>query len=393
MFCLHHSWLVGELQMPSDNNVTALVEPETLLTYWERLLEVCRAPPARRIAVTPQTAVENCAADVRINASELWSCLRRMRASMGAPLGPHMSSVLTEHVASSRERIRGSGTVELLCVALDCDSGAWTRNTSNMMQKFNLPKTRGTMTDRTQLAEFVNSMPTRYAQAFDSPAIEQHAKICLGRRERPVNVGTFGSRARAGTALCVVAVDRPGLLATLSRGFVACDLDIVGAEVFTRQVIGQPDEALDLFWVRRQARHRTDPLEPAEVHHLRRTLANLLVHPAQDELPYGNASQYPAPTGTVVQFFDNGEGDLITLQVETDDRNGLLLGLCQALFSERVEIVGSRIRVREGRTSGQFEIVGSAGEVISHRRRDVIKAAVLAAIDRLSGNSRPLMVG
>lgn len=250
------------------------------------------------------------------------------------------------------------------------------------------------MIDPAQIAEFLKSLPARYAQAFDATAIEQHARISMGRRGRPVNVGSFASKARAGTALCVVAPDRPGLLAMLSRGFVACDLDIIGAEVFTRHSPGHSDEALDLFWVRRQMKQRTDLLEPSEVHRLRRAFANLLAHPSYDLLPAAaSTSQYPAPAGTVVRFVDNGAGDLVTLEVETDDRNGLLLGLCQALFMEQVQIVGSRIRVRDGRTSGQFEIVGSSTEAISHRRRDAIKAAVLAAIDQLSGDSRSLMVG
>jgi hypothetical protein len=84
--------------------------------------------------------------------------------------------------------------------ALTDEEWVSTRNASNTARKSNLGQTSGTMIAPAQIAEFLQSMPARYAQAFDAAAIEQHARISVGRRGRPVNVGAFASSARTGTA-------------------------------------------------------------------------------------------------------------------------------------------------------------------------------------------------
>ena len=245
-----------------------------------------------------------------------------------------------------------------------------------------------------ELAQFTISMPVRYGHTFDAIAIEQHARTAHLRQGRPVNIGRFTSAGRAGTPLCVVAPDRPGLLALVSLAFVSCDLDVVAAEVFTRKDMAGTDEAVDLFWVRRQSSQDTCLLQQRELRQLRATLAKLLRQSPQ-ELQYAPTASLSnsAATGAVVRFLENSDGNLVILEIETSDRCGLLLGLCRALFEQGVQIIGSRIQVNEGRIYGRFEIVEESHRPIALERRRVIKHAVISAVDSLAKAATERLAG
>ncbi len=72
------------------------------------------------------------------------------------------------------------------------------------------------------------------------------------------------------------------------------------------------------------------------------------------------------------------------LEIETNDRTGLLLSVCQCLFGQGVQIVGSHIKTHSGRVSGRFELIERSDRPIEHARRHVIKHAVLSAVDNLT---------
>jgi [protein-PII] uridylyltransferase len=252
----------------------------------------------------------------------------------------------------------------------------------------------GKMLRPAELAQFTASMPARYSHTFDALAIEQHARTARLRQGRPVNVGTFTSVGRSGTPLCVVAPDRPGLLALVSLAFVSCDLDVVAAEIFTRKNIVGVDEAVDLFWVRRQSSHDTCLFQKVELLQLRATLTKLLRQSPQ-ELRYAQTASLAnsAATGAVVRFLENADGNLVILEIETSDRCGLLLSLCRALFGQGVQIVGSRIQVNQGRIYGRFEIMAESHGVIALERRAVIKHAVISAVDGLANEATERLAG
>jgi [protein-PII] uridylyltransferase len=250
------------------------------------------------------------------------------------------------------------------------------------------------MTVRLDLEQFISSMPSRYTETFDAAAIEQHARTSRARGERPVNVGLFTSASPTGTALCVVAPDRPGLLAIISLAFATCDLDIIAADVFTRQPSEASAEAVDFFWVRRQPPYAKVPLQPADIRKIRDVLIDLLQRAPKELFPVEHFStQTPASTGTVVRFLEDIKGRFATLEIESNDQSGLLLGVCQALFNEGIQIVGSRIKTRAGRVTGRFEIVELSDRPIERERRRIIKLAVLSAVDSLSKDAISLMVG
>ncbi len=230
------------------------------------------------------------------------------------------------------------------------------------------------------IREFVESLPTAYRHRYNDAARAAHARIALERRDSVANVGIFDSSRRDAQALCIVAADRPGLLATISAALVLSELDVVNADAHTRSTPTGLGEAVDLFWVRRAGESmRGEPLSDDEVAALRGTLVGLLEGTLQSGAPEPTSA---APgVETRVRFVEDDDGSLGTLEVETGDRSGLLLSLARALFQQRVQIVQSFVRTADERVQDRFQIVELDGSSISAERRLQIQVAVISALE------------
>jgi [protein-PII] uridylyltransferase len=240
---------------------------------------------------------------------------------------------------------------------------------------------------------FAASLPPSYRANFEASAIAAHARIARERESAPANIGAFFSNRVPGAAICVVADDRPGLLATISAALVMCNLDVIEAEAYTRRVAGKHDEAVDIFWVRHEdpSDHRLR-LSHEEIVQLCQTLIGLIEGKLDRRKvdPSARPTVTPAAKETVVRFLEGEDGTFATLEVETFDRSGLLLALSQALFAQRVQIVGSQVKTRGGRVFDRFHIVELDNKPISPARRLDIQVAVLSAIDPVSDDSESL---
>jgi [protein-PII] uridylyltransferase len=232
--------------------------------------------------------------------------------------------------------------------------------------------------------DFRASLPDSYRRNFDARASDAHFALSSERGERLACIGTFPS-PRPGTALCVTAEDRPGLLATISAALVLCHLDVIEAEAYTRRRPGYADEAVDVFWVRHDPQEkRGEPISPEDVQSLETTLIGLLEGKLDRNRLADPTSRRPSTPGsveTVVRFIEDREGSFATLEVETGDRSGLLLSLAQALFNQRVQIVSSQVKTNGSRVFDRFSIVELDGSPISAGRRLEIQVAVLTAVD------------
>jgi [protein-PII] uridylyltransferase len=228
---------------------------------------------------------------------------------------------------------------------------------------------------------FSESMPARYRKRYDVRAIAQHARVASERGKAPANVGNFSSDDSPGAALCVVADDRPGLLATISAALVLSGLDVINAEAYTRKSKAGRREAVDLFWVRRGGQQDPRaPLIPSEIEALRKQLIGLLEGSIDSSRASARAPSEYSSSETVVRFLEGNDGELTTLEVETRDRSGLLLALSQALYQQRVQIVSSEVRTSGDRVLDRFEIVEIDGGPISAARRLQIQVAILSSI-------------
>ena len=113
---------------------------------------------------------------------------------------------------------------------------------------------------RETIDALLESMPERYLLANAPDSIVQHARVVADRGRRSAHLSRVTSRHPEAAELCVVADDRPGLLASISAAITASRLEVLGAQVYSRQVEGRV-EAVDIFWVRDRDGGGTDGVE------------------------------------------------------------------------------------------------------------------------------------
>lgn len=227
-------------------------------------------------------------------------------------------------------------------------------------------------------------MSSAYRAAHDDDASAVHATVVRDRGAAIIHAGLMGPARGASSALCIVADDRPGLLATISAALVLRGIDVLDAEAYTRRTPAGRAEALDLFWVRRADPERRDePLGADEVGELDRLLADLCegrvdaatllaLSPAPDK----------GPVETTVRFHEGADGKLTTLEVETGDRSGLLFALARALHEQGVQIEQSEVKTVGDRVRDRFQLVEVDGSQIAPSRRLAIQVAVLTAVEQ-----------
>jgi UTP:GlnB (protein PII) uridylyltransferase len=241
----------------------------------------------------------------------------------------------------------------------------------------------GTLPPPDALRAFAESLPPAYRSAFDVQAIAAHMRLANERGSKLANVGSFPSNSAPGTAVCVVADDRPGLLALISAAMLMTELDVICGEAYTRRK-SAGYEAVDVFWLRHaDPEQRKLRVQRNEIADLEETLIALL----EGRIDPRTAAERHTPlppsisTGTVVRFLEDDDGGLATLEVETGDRSGLLHSLSHALFEQSVQIVQSEVKTLGERVFDRFSVVELDGSPITPARRLQIQVGVLSAIE------------
>lgn len=229
--------------------------------------------------------------------------------------------------------------------------------------------------------KFRESLGPEYGSRYEAATIAAHAQIAEQRGARLVNLGTFDRQRGPQVGLCIVAKDTPGLLATITAALVTCGFDIASAEAYTRINPAGEAEAVDVFWVFSRDPQTASPgVSDSDVERLRTTLTDMLEGRSEKVVrPLARAPEKPVET--MVRFLESEDGTFTTLEVETDDRSGLLQSLASALFAARVQIDSSQVRTNGQRVYDRFKILEVDGNPISPERRLEIQVAVLGAID------------
>src|SRR5256885_2510875 len=114
------------------------------------------------------------------------------------------------------------------------------------------------------IAAFAASMPASYRRAFDPVEVASHAAIVSRRGAKATHVEAWDELPGRVVAVCIVADDRPGLLARISAALVAHEVAVVRAHGYTRAPRGAAKQAVDFLWLRRVKNG-----EPATLHHRR----------------------------------------------------------------------------------------------------------------------------
>jgi UTP:GlnB (protein PII) uridylyltransferase len=231
-------------------------------------------------------------------------------------------------------------------------------------------------------AWFVSSMPDGYAEEHADAEIRAHAGIVARRGDALVHVETCPGPTidERGIWLCVVTDDRPGLLSLMSAAVAAHSLDVLGASVYTRARAGKPDEAVDLFSVRKLG-PSPGGMPDVDIVSIRRTMIALL----RGELPVEQLERHAADTSRPTRrpetaiYFHATEADL--LLVEAPDHPGLLLDITLTIFRERLSIIRSHITTIAGIAQDEFQLAEIDGSSLSEERRVSVIEKVQAAVE------------
>jgi [protein-PII] uridylyltransferase len=245
--------------------------------------------------------------------------------------------------------------------------------------------------DDTWVKNFSASLPGSYRNRYGEAEIGIHAALARSRGTSPARIGVVPV-AGDGLGICVVAQDAPGLFSNIAAALRLQGFDIVHAEAYTRRLATGDREVLDLF--RLQPQQGRAPVASAATDiaaAISATLHDILAGRIDPTKAQPAPQQEPAGTfhDTRVRFIEDGDGALCTLEVETDDRSGLLFTLARALSDQRVSVERSEVSTVNARAVDRFTLAEHDGSPISEGRRLHIQVAVISAIEALVWSPRP----
>ena len=227
------------------------------------------------------------------------------------------------------------------------------------------------------MKEFLTTMPAAYARAFGVAEVTEHARIVNARGTQLVHAEICAGRTDS--LVCVVADDRPGLLALVTDALLVHGLGVQGAQVYCRTRADGQAEAVDFFQLRPPAAGEAE-VGPAEVAAFLQTLSELVT---EDTLASSRPSAPPRPTRSSTRVYFELEalrrGEHVLL-VEAPDSQGLLNAVTNALHGQGARILASEIRTLDDMVHDRFEIESSDAEPLTDARLCDIQLSVHAAL-------------
>jgi UTP:GlnB (protein PII) uridylyltransferase len=228
---------------------------------------------------------------------------------------------------------------------------------------------------------FVDFMPAVYRRLYTSDEMGQHAAIASRRGEQLVHAEMWQSTK--GPMLCVVAVDRPGLLALITDALLTQGMAIQSARAFCREMGNAQIEAVDFLELRsaQGTNEVAAELEEDSLKAFAQFLSDLVADDlARDKSPK-SAPRAPNQPATRVYFERQAptEGRYL-LVIEAPDSTGLLHAVSSALHSKDMRIMACEIRTIGGRARDRFELEPSSGRSLSDGELCDVQLSVLNAL-------------
>lgn len=258
--------------------------------------------------------------------------------------------------------------------ALACDRLRY-RSTTSVEPMGMLKMTEAELTTR----QFIDSMPPAYALAFDLADAEEHARIAAARGSAVAEVAIWRMLPQGVAILCVVAEDRPGLVALVSAAFLAHALDVRSAQIYCRTTHGGLVEAVDFFWLRNVSGGA--PIELSRLEACARTIRELVGADANGSPLPEHAT--PVDSGARVSYApDPAAAERFEVTLEARDFPGLLHTVARLLHQHGLEVVRCEIRTEEGIARDRFWVTCFSGEA-PLRQLQAFRAALLGVIAAL----------
>jgi [protein-PII] uridylyltransferase len=251
-----------------------------------------------------------------------------------------------------------------------------------------------TITEEELQAHFAN-LPPRYFQIHAAREITSDlmlAHLFMHRQVAEEDIALepvvhwHNEPDRGYTALKICSWDRPGLFSKIAGSLTAAGLNILGAQIFTRN----DGIILDTFYV---IDARTGLLANKEEREKFEKLLNQTLTREMDLGPLIAAQRAPQPLykslegeriPTVIAF-DNETSDARTvIDLEAEDHVGLLYAISQALSELDLDIFLAKITTEKGAAVDSFYVNERDGSKIPHPERQLqIEQRLRAAIAKL----------
>jgi [protein-PII] uridylyltransferase len=240
---------------------------------------------------------------------------------------------------------------------------------------------------RAFLETYLASMPERYVLANAPPAIAAHAELARLHEGETVAVDLVPSRHPEAAEICVVARDRPGLLAAITAALAASRLTVHAAQIHSRRN-GDGVQAVDLFWVR----DRGDGIEgvaralPKLGRDIRAVLAGE-ISAADLAQNRGGASARERRSPRVtpqVSIDDRASPRHTVIEVLARDRPGLLFALSDALHRLGLSIAVAKINTEGTRVADVFYVSDvDRGKVPPGKRTAEVQRVLVEVLEKL----------
>jgi [protein-PII] uridylyltransferase len=239
------------------------------------------------------------------------------------------------------------------------------------------------------LDTFMGSMPERYLFSNSSAEIAAHAELAKKADTRPVTAGLVPSRYPEAAELCIIAADRPGLLAAMTAAIAASRLEVHKAQIHSRTVGDGSVQAVDLFWVR----DRVNGAQGAAraMPKLERDLMSVItgqVKPRDLVAVRGSSpwAERPAPNVLTEISVDNrASASQTVIEILTRDRPGLLFALANALHELGLSIAVAKINTEGNRVADVFYVTEAGGAKIEPgTRTQEVRARLLEVLEDLA---------
>ena len=231
--------------------------------------------------------------------------------------------------------------------------------------------------------QFVATMPDAYERLYSASEAAEHAAIASRRGDRLVHAELWQS---AGPLLCVVAEDRPGLLALVTDALLAQGMAIRGARAFCRVVGTDRYEAVDFLELRAlggldvAAQLDSDGLQ-AFVQSLGELVADDMAQPSAPSTSGAPRAEIQPTTRVYFERQPPADGRYL-LVVDALDADGLLHAVSSALHAKGMRIMACEIRTLGGRARDRFEVEPTSQRALNDGELCDVQLAVLDALSQ-----------
>ncbi|MGK3994476.1 bifunctional uridylyltransferase/uridylyl-removing protein GlnD [Sorangium sp. So ce1024] len=260
------------------------------------------------------------------------------------------------------------------------------------------------------LARYLASMPERYLLANSPAAIAAHAELARKQQHdgSGVLVALVPSRHPEAAELCVVAPDRPGLLAAITAALAASRLEVHAAQIHSRACddegfdggvirarssssppAGVRLQAVDLFWVRDRGEGVGGVARaiPKLMTDIQAVLSGQISGAELAKKRRGGAlRERPTPKVPTQISIDDRASHHTVIEVLARDRPGLLFAISDALYQLGLSISVAKINTEGTRVADVFYVSEADGTKISNgKRTQEVEERLRAVIQGLDG--------